>query len=161
MLNDLFYRIRTLFRSQAVEAELNDELRFHLERQVEKLVGAGVDREEATRQARRSLGGLEQVKEECRRARGVALIEALVQDIGYALRVLRKSPGFTAAVTLSLALGIGANTAVFSLIDAVMWRMLPVKNPEGLLLLVHGQGPTLNRTRLLRSSRPTPRRDSM
>src|SRR5262249_47830930 len=78
--------------------------------------------------------------EECRQAHGVELIEALVQDIGYALRVLRKSPGFTAAVTLSLALGIAANTAVFSLIDAVMWRMLPVKDPQGLLLLAHGQG---------------------
>jgi predicted permease len=143
MLNDLLYRIRTLFRSKAVEAELNDELRFHFERQVEKLMGAGVGRDEAMRQARLSLGGLEQVKEECRQARGVALIEALAQDIGYALRILRKSPGFTAAVTLSLALGIGANTAVFSLIDAVMWRMLPVKNPEGLLLLVHGQGASL------------------
>src|SRR4029079_4296405 len=69
-------------------------------------------------------------------------LESLVQDIGYALRRLRKSPVFTAAVTLSLALGIGANTAIFSLIDAVMWRTLPVKDPEGLVLLTHSRGTT-------------------
>src|SRR5512132_650069 len=67
-------------------------------------------------------------------------LESLAQDIGYALRLLRKSPVFTAAVTLSLALGIGANTAIFSLIDAVMWRTLPVKDPEGLVLLTHSRG---------------------
>jgi hypothetical protein len=67
-------------------------------------------------------------------------LESLLQDIGYALRLLRKSPVFTAAVTLSLALGIGANTAIFSLIDAVMWRTLPVKDPESLVLLTHSRG---------------------
>jgi predicted permease len=72
--------------------------------------------------------------------RGVPFLESLLQDIGYACRLLRKRPAFTAAVTLSLALGIGANTAIFSLIDAVMWRTLPVRQPESLLLLTHGQG---------------------
>ena len=69
-------------------------------------------------------------------------LESLIQDIGYALRLLRRSPVFTAAVTLSLALGIGANTAIFSLIDAVMWRTLPVKDPEALVLLTHSRGTT-------------------
>src|SRR5262245_12911156 len=72
--------------------------------------------------------------------RATSLVESLVQDVGYALRLLRKRPAFTAAVTLSLALGIGANTAIFSLIDAVMWRALPIKDPEGLMLLVRRSG---------------------
>ena len=87
-----------------------------------------------------ALGGIEPVREECRQSRGVSFIESVVHDIGYACRLLRKSPGFTAAVTLSLALGIGANTAIFSLINAAMWRMLPVRDPEGLMLLTHGGG---------------------
>src|SRR5881409_635935 len=78
---------------------------------------------------------LERVKEESSRAHGVSLIESAVQDLRYAVRLLAKSPGFTAAVVLSLALGIGANTAIFTLIDAVMWRMLPVKEPQSLLLV--------------------------
>ena len=74
------------------------------------------------------------MKEEARQARGQRLVESVARDVAYALRVLRKSPGFTTAVVFSLALGIGANTAIFTLMDAVMWRMLPVKDPEGLLV---------------------------
>jgi len=140
MLNDLWFRARALFRRNALEGELGDELQYHLDRHVEKLMQRGLTREEAIREARLALGGLEQTKEECREARGVVMVEALMQDIRYAFRVLSKSPGFTAAVTLSLALGIGANTAIFSLIDAIMWRILPVKDPAGLVLLTHGQG---------------------
>jgi predicted permease len=140
MLADLLYRIRALFKRTQVERELSDELRFHFGQHVEKLRRTGLSEEEATRQAHLSFGGIEQIKEECREARGVALIEALIQDLAYAVRVLRRSPGFTLAVSLSLALGIGANTAIFSISDAVMWRMLPVERPEELLLLTHGQG---------------------
>jgi predicted permease len=138
MLSDLLYRIRALFRRKSVEGDLDDELRFHLERQIQKHLRAGFTREEAMRRARMDLGGLDQVKEECRQSWGIGLIESLAQDIAYALRVLIKSPGFTAAVALSLALGIGANTAIFSLIDAVMWRMLPVKDPASLWVIDQG-----------------------
>jgi hypothetical protein len=150
MLSDLLYRIRALFRRKTVEMELDDELRFHLEHQTEKHLRAGQFREEAMRRARIELGGLEQSKEECRQSWGIGLIESLVQDIGYALRVLVKSPGFTAAVALSLALGIGANTAIFSLIDAVMWRMLPVKDPAGLWVI--DQGLTFQQYRTVRDN---------
>src|SRR5215510_14428853 len=135
MWTDLLYRLRALFRGRAMDRELDDELALHLYQQIEKGVNAGLSREEAARQARIALGGVALTKEECRQARGVTLVESTMQDLVYAGRMLRKSPGFTAAVVLSLALGIGANTAIFSLIDAVMWKMLPVKDPHGLLLL--------------------------
>ena len=138
MWSDLLYRLRAVFRRNAVEAELDNELRFHFDREVDKRMRAGISRQEAERQARLAIGGIEQTKEHCRQSRGVSLLEGLLQDIGYAFRVLKKSPGFTAAVALSLALGIGANTAIFSLIDAVMWKSLPVKNPESLWVLSGG-----------------------
>src|SRR5213594_1815836 len=87
------------------------------------------------RRARIEMGGADELKEECRQSWGIGLIDSVGRDIAYAVRVLVKSPGFTASVALSLALGIGANTAIFSLIDAVMWRMLPVKEPRSLLLV--------------------------
>src|SRR5271157_2111058 len=118
-----------------METELDEELRAHLEHQVEKYVQSGVPVEEARRRARLEFGGLDQVKEDCRDARGVNFIETLIRDVRYGLRMLVKSPGFTAVVVLSLALGIGANTAIFSLIDAVMLKMLPVRDPEQLTLL--------------------------
>ena len=83
------------------------------------------------------------MKEEARQARGQRLVESVARDVAYALRVLRKSPGFTAAVMFSLALGIGANTAIFTLMDAVMWRMLPVKDPERLLVAGRQQADTV------------------
>ena len=133
MLNDLLARMRALFRRRSVEGELEDELRFHLERQVEKYVQSGMSREEAMRRARVEFGGVELAKEECRDARGVNFIESLVQDLRFGLRVLRKSPGFTAAAVLTLALGIGANTAIFGLVDSAFLRGLPVREPERLI----------------------------
>jgi predicted permease len=139
MFDDLRYRLRAIFRRGAMEKELAAELQFHCERTAAKLVGAGVPPEEAVRQARLSIGGVEQVKEKCREARGVAALESTAQDVQYGLRQLRRRPGFALVVVTSLALGIGANTAIFSLIDAVLLRMLPIEDPRGLQLLVPRQ----------------------
>src|SRR5437879_940658 len=128
-------RLRSLFRWAQADQELDDELRDHLERKTEEYVAKGRTQEEPHRRARIDLGGIEQTKEKCRDARRVNGIQDLVQDLRYGLRILRKSPGFTAAVVLTLALGIGANTAIFTLIDAVMLKSLPVANPKQLYRL--------------------------
>jgi len=135
VFNDIFFRLRALFRRDTVESEADTELRFHFEQQVEKFVKSGLTREDAMRRARLAFGGHEQLKEEIRDARGVNLIETLFQDIRYGLRILGRTPVISCVAVLSLALGIGANTAIFSLIDTVMLRMLPVQKPEDLVQL--------------------------
>src|SRR5258706_5966896 len=133
MLNDLLLRLRSLFRKRTVETELQEELRFHFEKQVSKLVQSGLTPAEAQRRARLEFGGMEQLKEEHRDARGVSFIETLLQDIRYGLRILARTPVITSVAILSLALGIGANTAIFTMMDAVMLRLLPVRNPQELV----------------------------
>src|SRR2546429_533783 len=122
----------TLFRSQ-VDHELDDELRDHLERATEEYVAKGMAPKEARRRARLDLGGAEKVKEECRDARRVNWIQDFVQDLHYGVRTLRKSRSFTAVALLTLAVGIGAGTSVFSVVNAVLIRALPYPHPDRLV----------------------------
>src|SRR5829696_9250385 len=118
-----------LFRREKQERELDRELAFHVDQQTEDLVRSGVPRDEARRQALVMFGGVEQTKEDARDARGTRWLEDWMRDTRLALRGMRRSPAFTAAAVLTLAIGIGANTAVWSIVDALMLRALPVAEP--------------------------------
>ncbi len=135
-------RLRSLFRRKRVEQELDDELKFHLEQRIQEEIAKGASAKEARYAALRAMHGLAQRKEECRDVRHVNWIENLARDIRYAARILRKSPAFTGVAILSLALGIGANTAVFSLIDALLLRPLPVPHSERLVSIFANAGKT-------------------
>src|SRR5438874_180399 len=128
-------RLRSLFRWAQADQEVDDELRDHLERKTEEYVAQGMTQEEAHRRARLELGGIEQTKEKCRDARHVTWIQDVIQDLRHALRRLRMAPAFTSATVLTLALGIGATTSIFTLVDAVLLKSLPVVNPGELYRL--------------------------
>jgi predicted permease len=137
-LRILAARLRGLFAKGRRERELADEIESHLALRVEENLNRGMDPVEARREALRAFGGVEQTKEAYRDARGLAGIETLRQDLRYALRILRRSPGFAAVAALSIAIGIGANTTIFSLINALLLRTLPVPHPEQLAIFAIG-----------------------
>jgi putative ABC transport system permease protein len=131
LLSEVRYRLRAIFRRGALERDLDDELRFHLEQEAAKYVREGMAPREAMRQARLALGGVERTREDDRDTRGVSWLDVAGRDLGYALRGLRRTPGFTAAVVITLALGIGANTAMFGIADRLMFRAPPYLRDPG------------------------------
>src|SRR5262249_22631542 len=135
MLSKLITRLRALLRKSEMERELDDELRYHIEEQTEQNIRLGIDPEEARYAARKAFGGVEQAKERSRDARGVRWIEDLCQDLRYGARMLVKNPGFTLIAVITLAVGIGADSAIFNLVSAFIIRPLPGVPEAGRLIV--------------------------
>ncbi|HXI94077.1 MAG TPA: permease prefix domain 1-containing protein, partial [Blastocatellia bacterium] len=140
MLRKLTSYVRALLHKDKVERDMDRELRFHLEMEIEENVRRGMSLPEARREALVRFGGVEKFKEECRDVRGAPLAESLLQDVRYGARILYRNPGFTLVAVLTLGLGIGANTAIFSVIYGVLMRPLPYKDGNQ-LVIVQQQAP--------------------
>ncbi|MBV9886453.1 MAG: ABC transporter permease [Acidobacteria bacterium] len=134
-------RMRSLFRKDKAELELDEELRFHLQSQIEECVKQGMNPQEARHAAFRALGGVEQVKEECRDARRINFVDNFLQDGRFGLRMFRRSPGFAVIACVTLALGIGATTSIFSVVKTVIFAPLPFRQPENLVHVWGSDGP--------------------
>ena len=122
--------LRSLFRRKQAAADLDQELRYHLEQEIENNRRAGMPEAEAKSAAQRLVGPISLYKEECRDAHGIGFIESFVRDLRYGFRMLRRTPLFTAVAMITLAIGIGANTTVFTFVDNILLRSLPIHNPQ-------------------------------
>src|SRR5262245_60480967 len=132
-LRIFFHRLLGLFLRRKLERELEEEIRAHLEMQIEDNLRQGMSPEEARYQAMRKFGGVEQVKESYRDRRSLAVVDSALRDLRYALRMLSRNPGFTAVAVLTLSLGIGANTAIYSMLEGVVLAPLPYSDAERLV----------------------------
>src|SRR5262245_1318311 len=135
-LQVFIHRLRGLFLKRKLDQELEDEIRAHLEMQIEDNLRQGMSPDEARYQALRKFGGVEQVKESYRDRRSLAVVDSALWDLRYALLMLRRNPGFAAVAVLTLALGIGANTAIFSMFEGVVLAPLPYREAERLIAVL-------------------------